>query len=307
MTAYEKFNNVMQTFLATSETVCKSKDTYEKYRIVLTDFGACLKAHDEQCEDITSLMILEYKKAVKSRNVSSNTLRDYLTILHSFFGWAVAHNFYTEQPVLSRDKPKKEKTAYDLLTNDEIDKVLSGDIPRYSSKATAVRNRAWMFLFIQTGIRTSELLHLRYGDLDFEKNSIHIVNGKGGKSRTVGFPAQARQFVAEYLKTENGRICGDRTAYLFGHYDKNGEFVPFTRQNAYQVVRSYIRRSVGHDKIGGHDLRHSNASVLFTNNVGIATIQQVLGHSNPETTRIYVSNLCPELAPTIVNTTFDSI
>lgn len=306
MTAYEKFNKVMQAFLATSETVSKSKDTYEKYRIVLADFGACLKENDEQREDITSLMVLEYKKAVKSRNVSSNTLRDYLTILHSFFGWAIDHKFYTEQPVLPHDKPRKEKVEYDLLSDGEINKVLGGDIPRYSAQATAVRNRAWVFLLIQTGIRTSELLNLRYGDLDFTNNSIRIVKGKGGKSRSVGFPALARRFVEEYLKTENGRICGDESALLFGHYDKKGIFKPFSRQNFYQVIRSYIRRSVGHDKIGGHDLRHSNASVLFTSDVGIATIQQVLGHASPETTRIYVENLCPELAPAKVNAVFDN-
>ena len=117
MTSYEKFNKVMQTFLKTSETVSKSKDTYEKYRIVLTDFGACLKANDEQREDVTSLMVLEYKKAVKSRNVSSNTERDYLTILHAFFVWAIEHKFYTEQPILAHDKPGKEKVEYDLLSN----------------------------------------------------------------------------------------------------------------------------------------------------------------------------------------------
>lgn len=306
MTSYEKFNKVMQTFLKTSETVSKSKDTYEKYRIVLTDFGACLKANDEQREDVTSLMVLEYKKAVKSRNVSSNTERDYLTILHAFFVWAIEHKFYTEQPILAHDKPDKEKVEYDLLSNNEINTVLGGKIPRYSAQATAVRNRAWVFLLIQTGIRTSELLNLRYGDLDFTNNSIRIVKGKGGKSRSVGFPAMARRFVEEYIESENSRICGDENALLFGHYDKKGNFKPFTRQNFYQVIRSYIRRSVGHDKIGGHDLRHSNASVLFTNNVGLATIQQVLGHSNPETTRIYIENLCPESAPATVNAVFDA-
>ena len=306
MTAYEKFNKVMQTFLKTAENVSKSKETYEKYRIVLTDFGACLKANDEQREEITSLMILEYKDAIKSRNVSSNTVRDYLTILHAFFEWAIEHKFYTEQPVLAHDKPGKEKVEYDLLSNSEINTVLGGKIPRYSAQATAVRNRAWVFLLIQTGIRTSELLNLRYGDLDFTNNSIRIVKGKGGKSRSVGFPAMARRFVEEYLESENSRICDDENALLFGHYDNKGNFKPFTRQNFYQVIRSYIRRSVGRDKIGGHDLRHSNASVLFTNNVGLATIQQVLGHSHPETTRIYIENLCTEIAPTAVNAVFDA-
>lgn len=306
MTAYEKFNKIMQTFLATSETVSKSKDTYEKYRIVLTDFGACLKVNDEQREDITSLMILEYKKAVKSRNVSSNTERDYLTILHSFFEWAIAHKFYTEQPVLAHDKPSKEKVEYDLLSEDEINTVLGGKIPRYSAQATAVRNRAWVFLLIQTGIRTSELLSLRYGDLDFVNESIYIADGKGGKPRSTGFPALARRFVKEYLETENERICGDENALLFGHYDSKGNFKPFSRQNFYKVIRSYIRRSVGHDKIGGHDLRHSNASVLYTSDVGLAAIQQVLGHSNPETTRIYIENLCPSKVPAKVNAAFDA-
>lgn len=306
MTAYEKFNKVMQAFLATSETVSKSNDTYEKYRIVLADFGACLKENDEQREDITSLMVLTYKESVKSRNVSSNTLRDYLTILHSFFEWTIAHKFYEEQPVLTQDKPRKEKVEYDLLSDAEISKVLGGNIPRYSAQATAVRNRAWVFLILQTGIRTSELANLRYGDLDFTNNNIFIVNGKGGKSRSTGFPALARQFVEEYLKTENSRICGDKNALLFGHYDDKGNFKPFTRQSIYQTIRSYVRRAVGHDKIGGHDLRHSNASVLFTSGVGIATIQHVLGHSSPETTQIYIENLCPDRVPAKVNAVFDN-
>lgn len=292
MTIYSKYNEVRNAYLSSLKMITQSVATYDKYETVLNDFGKFLELSCGKVEqtDISPLMILNYKEEATKRGIKRNTLRHYLIILRSFFKWCVEHKFYTEQPIFESDIPKSERVEYDLLTEQQIETILRGEIPKWSKMATAKRNRALVILLIQSGLRVSELINLRIKDLDFEQHTIRVAHGKGDKLRYTTLPPLAEQFVKEYLDERFMGNYDGQNAYLFANENEE----PFTRQNITQIVRAYVNRAVGRNDIGAHDLRHAYASLLLTKGAGLESIQQSLGHSSYATTVIYASHLCPK-------------
>lgn len=300
MKAYSKYNEVKNAYLSSLKTITQSEATYDKYEGVLNDFGNFLEQHDIEQPDVTPIMILQYKESVTARGICRNTLRHYLIILRSFFKWCVEHKFYTEQPIFESDIPKQERVEYDLLSEEEIDKILNSPTPKWSKMATAKRNRALVILLIQSGLRVSELCNLNISDLDFEHLSIKVAHGKGDKFRYTTFPPLSEEVIREYLNERyNGEYDG-KDDYLFAK--ENGQ--PFTRQNITQVVRAYVKRLIGRKDIGSHDLRHAYASSLLTKGAKLEEIQQVLGHSSYATTVIYANHLCPKRIGQNLNSLF---
>ena len=305
MNLYEKYERAREEYLASLKIVTKSKDTHAEYAFTLGDFGKYVKAHGGEETEVPPLFIVGWRNEVKAaRGLANNTLRHYLTLLHSFFKWTIEHKIFSEQPVGKGDFPKKEAVEYDLLSEQEIKKILSGEIPPDSMSATSTRNRAIIILVLTSGVRVSELINLRVGDLDFKKHILTVRHGKGDKKRVVTFPSLAEGFVKVYLVARHGANDVAKTAFLFDYIGDDGKTHQFTRQNITRLVKSYVYRLTGHAGIGTHDLRHSYASYLLSHGVPIQEIQALLGHENYSTTLIYASQLCPERVATNLNGIF---
>lgn len=305
MTIYEKYEQATAQYLASLKIVSNSVATYDKYAFVLADFGEYVKAHDGEQAEVEPLLVVGWRNELKAnRGLENNSIRHYLTLVHSFFKWAIEHKMFAEQPVNRRDFPKKEAVEYDLLTEQEIEKILSGATPKNSQIDTCMRNRALVILVLTSGVRVSELIDLRVEDLDFDKHIVTVKHGKGDKKRAVTFPTIAEQVINEYLSERYGANGAPKHAFLFEHADESGDLHQYTRQNITRLVKSYVYRLTGHKNIGTHDLRHSYASYLLTHGVPIQEIQALLGHENYSTTLIYASQLCPERVATNLNAVF---
>lgn len=305
MTLYEKYERASEEYLAALKLKTKSEATYNKYCFVINDFGAYVKEHGEEQAEIPPIFIVGWLRDIKdARTLANNSMRHYADVLHSFFKWTIEHKIFSEQPINKSDKPKKEAVEYDLLTEQEIEKILSGKIPPDSIHTTSIRNRALIILVLTSGLRVSELINLRVGDLDFKKHVIAVRHGKGDKKRFVTLPEIAERFVEGYLRERYGAKGAPKTAFLFDYIGDNGKTHQFTRQNITRLVKSYVYRLTGHRDIGTHDLRHSYASYMLTHGVPIQEIQALLGHESYSTTLIYASQLCPERVATNLNGIF---
>ena len=305
MTLYEKYERAREEYLASLKIVTKSQETHREYAFILRDFGEYVKAQGGEESEVPPLFIVAWRNKVKEeRNVSNGSMRLYLTLLRTFFKWTIEHKIFTEQPVGKSDFPKKEAVEYDLLSEQEIEKILTGEIPPDSMSATSVRNRALVILVLTSGLRVSELINLRIGDLDFKKHVIVVRHGKGDKKRYVTFPNLAEGFVNVYLNVRYRAKDAPKEAFLFDYTGDDGKAHQFTRQNITRLVKSYVYRLTGHAGIGTHDLRHSYASYMLTHGVPIQNIQALLGHENYSTTLIYASQLCPERVATNLNSIF---
>ena len=306
-TVSEHYVKAMTAYLSDLKVSSKSVATYTQYTQVLTDFGEWLKdKHGEEYgADVTPLMISEYKQELFAHGVKANTVLHYFTLIKAFFKWTIDNGFYNEQPIKKTAMPAAEQIQHDIPTLDEINLLLSGKIPPHSKRATLRRNRAIVTLFIQSGLRVSELCNLQIKDLDFKNSNVFVDHGKGNKSRYAPFPAPAQRSMTEYL---NERKRAQRIAflkpcdYVFIGDDKDK---PLTRQGVTKLVRGYVQRLTGHDGIGSHDLRHAAASIWDDRGANIRDVQKALGHSKVETTeRVYVQILDKKKAAETISKIF---
>ena len=136
--------------------------------------------------------------------------------------------------------------------------------------ALALRNRALLELLYSCGLRSAEAVGLDLGDVDFDREAVHI-HGKGGKERVVPLGEEAAHQLALYLRDA-------RPALARGAVD-----ALFLSTRGRRLDTSTVRRLVRHP----HRLRHSFATHLLEGGADLRTIQELLGHASLSTTQIY--------------------
>lgn len=313
MTGIE-FIGLKNRYLQALPSSNRSERTIKKYDMVLRKFESFLISEKENMEsEINTATIERWRIELFAQNCKSNTIISYFESLRVFFVWAIDKGYTTLNPVNKKDMPKRTEIEYNILSLDEIKKVLT-ESPSEINHKTALRNRAIVVLLIQVGLRNEELRTLTPACLDFENNTIRIKHGKGDKGRTVAFPLLARQLVKEYL--ESGCRPQNLTAddYLFGtdadkfgHSTEGQIWKPFSSTGLLGLVNRYTRLCCGHE-VGVHALRHCSASLWDNMGISMRDIQQALGHASISTTeRVYVSVLNKSKAASSINNAFERL
>ena len=307
----EQFNELKEQYIKALPSMKKSDRTIHSYSMVLDKFGDHLARTEEQDEDISPIAVSSFRTELFNAGIKTNTIAQYLTVLHAFFEWAMRMKVIEQNPVLKDDMPKSQEIERDHLSLDEINKILT-EVPSEINHKTALRNRAIVVLLIQTGLRNAELRALTLSNIDFEKNCIEIPHGKGDKRRYVAFPALSRQIIQEYLESGVRPSNLSPNDYLFGtDADENGIstegkiWKPFSSTGLLGLVNRYTRLCCGHE-VGVHALRHSAVSLWAEMGVEPRAMQQALGHSSfAFTERIYLHTLNLQGAASQINTAFD--
>lgn len=306
------FQKYTEQYIASLPSSKKSDKTVITYGVALKKFSEYLNEINLDGE-ICPLTLVNFRTEMYSTEVKSNTIAYYMTVLHTFFEWALRMGLAEQNPVKREEIPKLQEIDYDLLSLDEIKKLLT-EIPKGINHKTALRNRAIVILLVQVGLRNSELRLLPLSALDFEKGCIEIRHGKGDKRRVVAFPTLARQLIQEYLKSGVRPPNLTPNDYLFGtDCDENGKttnrkvWKPFSPQGLLGLVNRYTRLCCGHE-VGVHCLRHCATSLWSELGVEPRAIQQSLGHSLYSTTeKIYLHVLNRQSVSNKINFAFDSM
>jgi site-specific recombinase XerD len=134
----------------------------------------------------------------------------------------------------------------------------------------ALRNRALLEVLYSGGLRSAEAVGLDLGDVDFEREALHV-HGKGGKERVVPLGEEAAHRLARYLRDGRPTLARGATDALF------------LSARGRRLDTSTIRRLVRHP----HRLRHAFATHLLEGGADLRTIQELLGHSSLSTTQVY--------------------
>lgn len=165
-----------------------------------------------------------------------------------------------------------------------------GDARRYFTPA---RMRLLLGFLYRHGLRISEALALEVEDLDFDRRLVFVRNGKGGKSRTVGFDRTVRMWAQEFMAR-----CHIETGRLF--FTRYGR--PWRKRSAYNSLRKLARRTSIRKRVYPHAFRHTYAWELAMEQTPMPVIQKLLGHANLQVTSVYLAHVAPEL---VVQTTED--
>lgn len=199
---------------------------------------------------------------------------------------------------LKIQRPRLKKKLPVFLSIDEVfhllDTVKEDDLP--SKKP--IRDKAIFELLYATGVRCSELINIRFKDIDFDNKMIRIF-GKGKKERVVLFGDKAKEKLLTYIDKERPRVH-NADEQLFLNY-RNEPLTPRSVQRIFEMFRSFLK--VERD-ITPHKIRHSFATHMLNQGADLRVVQELLGHQTLSSTEIYthvsledLTRMCNEIHP----------
>lgn len=196
----------------------------------------------------------------------------------SFFNYLTTKRHLLEVNICQElDMPKRQASLPKYLEEAECERLLEACDGRF-----AYRDYAILMLFLSCGLRVSELVSLNTTDVydDYVR-----VLGKGNKERVVFFAEGCREALDDYLAVrDNGKIHDE---------DKNALFISsvnrrITTRGVQQMVdKKLLMAGLDASRYSPHKLRHTAATLMLKNGVDTRALQEVLGHSNLNTTQIY--------------------
>ncbi len=255
-----------------------SVNTKESYEYDLENFYELFK--DKKITEINENDIINYLKYLKiEKKLSTRSIERHLTTLRGFFKYLTKMEV-THDVTKNVDNLKLGKYLPNVLTEDEVDKIL--DIKLDSP--FSYRTKAMLEVMYGSGLRVSELVNLEINDIDLYNDNI-LINGKGSKQRIVPLGDYAKEYLSLYLEKRSELLKRKN-----GNSDKlflNNHGKPITR-NGFNFLLNNILKEKGIKKeVTPHTLRHSFATHMLNNGADLRTIQELLGHSDIVTTRIY--------------------
>ena len=214
--------------------------------------------------------------AVPDYGINASSRARKLSAIKSFYKYlTVRTKQLQENPVADLEYPKLRKSLPKYLTMEQ-----SAALLKSVSGANEKRDYAILMLFLNCGIRRSELVGLNLTDV--YEDRIRVM-GKGNKERFVYFGSACRKAIDAYLIERNKKVLSDNRA-LFGSRDNNRISVTAVHR---LVKKALLQAGIDSTQFSAHKLRHTAATMMLSGGVDVKTVQEVLGHENLNTTQIY--------------------
>jgi integrase/recombinase XerD len=219
----------------------------------------------------------EWLMDLAAEKLSESSKRRMISAVRGFYKFLMFDGHVDKNPADDLVSPQKGVYLPRFLNQNEVETLLSQ--PDVSTE-TGLRDRAILEIMYACGLRVSEVVTLKIGDVDLD-GGILTTTGKGSKTRRVPIGTSAVEWLRSYLalrrKQENIEIDN-----LF--VSPGGK--PLNRQLIHSLIKDYADRC-GLNDVSPHTLRHSFATHLVQNNADIRSVQQMLGHADISTTQIY--------------------
>jgi integrase/recombinase XerD len=263
-----------------------SRNTLEAYRSDLLQFGAWLAEREvepveAQHGDLAGFLTDLATGDLPERPPAANaTLQRKAACLRSFYRHLRREEVIAHDPTADLRAPRKDQRLPNVLSRDEIGRLLAA--PRGTAPA-ALRDRALLELMYACGLRASEAIDLKVGDIDLAAGVLRAT-GKGSKERLVPVGREAIDAVRIYLERGRPKLVGlGLESCLFVNQRGTG----LTRQGLYKIVQRYARAAGLDGKMSPHTLRHTFATHLLAGGCDLRSLQEMLGHADIATTQIY--------------------
>ncbi|MAT33503.1 MAG: tyrosine recombinase [Rickettsiales bacterium] len=254
-----------------------SKNTILSYKDDLKKFISFIEQND--LKKLENNIIQNYVKFL-SKNFSPKSHSRKLSSLKAFFNYLFDLKLVNKNPIADVDFPKITKTIPKLLSEKEIFTLLERTYNDSSFKG--LRMSVMMEILYATGIRISELVEIKNGDLSEDFSSV-LIKGKGGKQRVVPLFGKVKEVLKKYLFEK--RHFNTKGSFLF---PSNSKFGHITRHRFFQLLKKLsLECGINVSKVSPHTIRHSFASHLLERGVDLRIIQESLGHKDISTTQIY--------------------
>ncbi|HQA07196.1 MAG TPA: site-specific tyrosine recombinase XerD [Syntrophomonadaceae bacterium] len=259
-----------------------SANTISAYRRDLLKFHEFMLSQQrcEHPENITRQDIRRFLTHELDQGISHPTVARRLSSLKTFYKFLVLEGYCQNNPTVDLETPKIKRRLPDVLTIEEIDKLMNQ--PRVTL-VLGLRDRAMLELMYGTGVRVSELLSLQIDDINFLAGFLRCF-GKGRKERIIPVNQTSIDWTQRYLARSRPQLVknpAERTLFVNAH----GR--PMTRQGFFKILHTYAVQAELTKEVTPHTLRHSFATHLLENGADLRSVQEMLGHADISTTQIY--------------------
>ncbi len=257
-----------------------SANTVSSYMRDIRQFSQWLNDNEEtDILDVSQLNISAYLEHLENEGKSGATLSRCIASLKNFYSYVVSTGFLEKTPVVEIHVDRGEKKAPQILSGKEIELLLSQPV---CVDAKGYRDKAMLEVMYATGIRVTELISLNVDDVNLDVGIIKCVSGR--KTRAIPLYPAALRALTQYLDNIRGGMIADpEEPALF----VNVSGIRMSRQGFWKILKHYQNTAHIDKEITPHTLRHSFAVHLLENGADVASVQELMGHSDISSTQMY--------------------
>ena len=238
-------------------------------------------------EEVDYHLIRQWIVSLMDNGISAKSVNRKISTLKTFYKFLMREGVIEKNPTEKVAIPKMGKKLPVFVQEKEMNRLLDGRF--FTEDFEGRRDKAVVSLFYGTGIRLSELVGIRFSDLNLTEKMVKV-NGKRDKERLVPFPLEISAILNEYIKLRN-ELFPDSGNFLF--LTGNGE--PAYNKLIYRIVKRQLSLVTTIDKKSPHILRHSYATHLLNHGADLNAIKELLGHANLAATQIYTHTTFEQL------------
>jgi len=266
-------NELLESFFNHLKLKKKSENTITGYRSDLTSFVEYINSLNISIKDIKVLHLENYLATIDCKESSMNR---YISSLQSFFRYLhETLEIIDENPTYKIVRPEIPKREPIYMNEVEALSLLKSVTDEYKE-----RNYAILTIFLNCCLRLSELISIDINKMDFENLTITVI-GKGNKEREVDMTPSCVTAINNYLKVRPD-VEGENALFLSERRQR------ISKRTVQSLVKKYITKAgLDGKQYHTHTLRHTGATLIYKESKDLAGLQEILGHENVSTTKIY--------------------
>lgn len=231
--------------------------------------------------EVTELDLEGYMMDMELKHFASSTISRSVASIHALFQYLFKEGLIQNDPSENLRSPKVEKKVPEILSIEDVDKLLMQ--PAHNTPK-GIRDKAMLELLYATGMRVSELIHLKISDVNLQYG--YVSCNEKDKERIIPIGNVSKVALQKYV--EEARACyvkDEQETALFTNVSGNA----MSRQGFWKMLKSYADDAGIKQDITPHTLRHSFAVHMLQNGADVKSVQEMLGHSDISTTQVYLN------------------
>ncbi|EOL43087.1 site-specific tyrosine recombinase XerD [Enterococcus phoeniculicola] len=257
-------------------------NTRVSYERDLTQYTTFLEENQiTSWQQVDRFLVVTYLQKLQTEGKSSATITRMVSSLRRFHQYLRQERITDHDPMQHIDSPKKAQKLPSTLSLEEVERLI--ETPD-TSKLLGIRDRAILEVMYATGLRVSELIGLKLGNLHLSIGLLQTI-GKGDKERIIPLGDYAIHWIERYLEEARPALTKKTPNEL--HLFVNNHGHGLSRQGIWKNLKTIVREAGINKDVTPHTLRHSFATHLLENGADLRTVQELLGHADISTTQIY--------------------
>ena len=220
--------------------------------------------------------IRKYLEKLNDEKEKPTSVRRRISTLKSFYKYLYKNNYIDKKdyPLNKTVYPKVEKRLPKFIYYNDLLEILDES----TRDKDGIRDRLIIEMLYATGVRVSELINMKYSDIDFNNKKIRVL-GKGNKERIVYYGEYAEEVLKSYM---NNHIKNEQ-GYVFTN-SKGGQL---SDRGVRYIIDNIMNKLSVKVHVTPHVLRHTFATDMLNNGCDIKVVQELLGHASLQTTEVY--------------------